>query len=80
MNCIYNLRKDVVKDEDGQYHTVYGIEAVDADGKVLQSFEDIFFDLEKAVEFVELCNQNKLELIHLEGVVEDALAEQNIIK
>lgn len=68
------MRKDTIYDEDANKYTVYGIEAVDSKGKVLLSFSDIFFDKQKAEHFVNLCNENDLELIHLADVVEDALA------
>lgn len=68
------MRKDTIYDENGNKYTVYGIEAVDYRGKVLLSFSDIFFDKQKAKHFVNLCNKNDLELIHLADVVEDVLA------
>ena len=74
MPCTYRMRKDSIYDEDGNKYTVYGIEAVDPNGNVLVSFPDIFFDKQKAEHFVNLCNKNVLELIHLADVVEDALA------
>lgn len=67
------MRTDIVKDEDNQKYTVYGITALDNFGNMLKTFEDIFFNKDKAEEFVELCNEEKLELIHLQHVVEDAL-------
>ena len=67
----YILRTDIVTDEENQKYTVYGITAIDNLGNVLESYEDIFFDKKKAEEFIELCNEEKLELIHLEGVIED---------
>ena len=69
----YILRTDVVTDEENLKYTVYGITALDSFGNVLNTFEDIFFNKQKAEEFVELCNDEKLELIHLQDVVEDAL-------
>ena len=73
MQVKYILRTDVVKDEDNKKYTVYGITALDNFGNVLKTFEDIFFSKQKAEEFVELCNHEKLELIHLQDVVEDVL-------
>lgn len=73
------MRIDTIHDEDGKKYTVYGIDAVDFNGKILESFPDIFFDIQKAEVFVNLCNENKLELIHLADVVEDALVEQYAI-
>ena len=73
MQVKYILRTDIVSDEDNNNFTVYGISALDNYGNVLETFEDIFFNKQQAEEFVELCNKEKLELIHLQGVVEDML-------
>lgn len=73
LRITYILRTDIVKDEENAEFTVYGITALNNDGKVLDTYSDIFFDKQKAIEFVSLCNSEKLELIHLKDVVEDAL-------
>lgn len=73
MRVKYTLRTDIITDEDKQKYTVYGITAIDNFGNILKTFEDIFFSKQKAEEFVKLCNEEKLELIHLQDVVEDAL-------
>lgn len=73
MQVIYKLRTDIVLDEDNCEYTVYGITALDSYENVLMTVEDIFFDKQKAEEFVELCNQEKLELIHLQNVIEDVI-------
>ena len=69
----YILRTDVVTDEENHKHTVYGITALDSFGNVLKSAQDIFFDKQKAEEFIKLCNEEKLELIHLQDVIDDIL-------
>lgn len=69
----YTLRTYIVTDEGNHKHTVYGITALDSFGNVLKTVEDIFFCKQKAEEFIELCNQEKLELIHLQDVIEDIL-------
>ena len=69
----YILRCDTVTDEDDCPHIVYGITALNCFGKTLATFADIFFDKQKAIDFVKLCNSERLELIHLADVVEDAL-------
>ncbi len=69
----YTLRCDTVLDEEGQAYTVYGITALNNSGKELASFPDMFFDKQKAIDFVNLCNSERLELVHLADVVEDAL-------
>ncbi len=76
MTCLYKLTTDFVYDEENKKYVTYGIAAEDAFGKVLKSFSDVFFDKAKAEHLVTLCNREKLSLIHLEDVVEDALAEQ----
>ena len=69
MRVKYTLRTDIITDEDKQKYTVYGITAIDNFGNILKTFEDIFFSKQKAEEFVKLCNEEKLELIHLQDVV-----------
>jgi len=73
MQVKYILRADTVTDEDNCEHLVYGITAIDTRSNVLESYEDIFFDKQKAEEFIELCNEEKLELIHLPDVIDDIL-------
>ena len=79
MPYTYRLRKDFVLDEEGKECIVYGMEAVNRGKKILSSFSDIFFDKQKAKTFVNLCNEGKLELIHLTDVVDDAITEQYAI-
>ena len=76
MPYTYRLREDAIHDEEGKEYIVYGIEAVNREKKILSSFSDIFFDKQKAEAFVSLCNECKLELIHLADVVDDAITEQ----
>ena len=71
----YSMRKDTIHDEERKAYTVYGIDAVNSEGKVLMSFSDVFFDRQKAERFVSLCNEGNLSLMHLADAVEDALAE-----
>lgn len=73
MQVTYTLRTDIVTDEDNHKHIVYGINALDSFGSVLKSVDNIFFSKQKAEEFIELCNEEKLELIHLKDVIEDIL-------
>jgi hypothetical protein len=67
----YKLRVDNLVCEDEPY-VAYGVDAI-WNGEVVQSYQDIFFDYDKAVEFVDLLNSEELELIHLHDVIEDAL-------
>lgn len=73
MKVKYILRTDIVTDNRNQKYTTYGISAINNINNVLKTFPHIFFSKDKAEEFVELCNDEKLELIHLQDVVEDAL-------
>lgn len=73
MQVIYILRSDVVKDEENNKYTVYGIDALDSFENVIKTVKDIFFNKQKAEDFINLCNQEKLELIHLQDVIEDIL-------
>lgn len=73
MSKRYILRTDTVTDEDNQRYTVYGITAIDSRGAEQETFPDIFFDKQKAEEFVTLCNTEELELIHLADVIDDVL-------
>lgn len=75
MKVKYTLRTDIVTDEDNNKHTVYGVDALDRFENVLESVADIFFDKLKAEEFIKLCNEEKLELIHLQDVIEDVLED-----
>lgn len=71
----YQLNETTVKDKDGSVYAVYGIDAVDKSGKIVNSFKKIFFERSKAEELVALCNENELYSTHLADVVEDALYE-----
>ena len=73
MDYAYTMRTDVIYDEDGKAFTVYGIEAISNSGEVLFSFPDIFFDIEKGKDFVKMCNDLEISLIHMPDVVDDAL-------
>lgn len=73
MKITYDLRTDSVYDEDGALHTVYGIEAFTNKKTKVASIADVFFDKQKAEEFIKLCNDLKLSLVHLPDVIEDVL-------
>lgn len=76
MVCTYRVRKNIVQDENGKVHTVYGIEAVGADGEILKGYSDVFFDRQRAERFAGLCNECGLSLLHFPEAVEDALTER----
>ena len=71
MQVKYTLRTDTVTDDENQKYTVYGITALDIFENVLQTVSDLFFDKQKAEDFIKLCNEEKLELIHLQDVIDD---------
>jgi len=73
MKITYDLRTENVYDEDGALHTVYGIEAFTNKKAKVTSIADVFFDKQKAEEFIKLCNDLKLSLVHLPDVMEDVL-------
>ncbi len=79
MNYSFSIREDLCCNENGESYIAYGIDAINAQGEILQSFQDVFFDKQKAIEFVSSCNAAELDLIHLSDVVEDALTEQYAI-
>lgn len=73
MEYTYRLKEDITFDEEGKKHTSYGIEALDNCGNQLKSVSDIFLDRKKAEDFINLCNTEKLDIIHLMDTIEDAI-------
>lgn len=73
MKITYRLRTDKVCDEKGVLHIVYGIEAFAKNKHKIASVADVFFDKQKAENFIKLCNDLKLSLVHLPDVIEDVL-------
>ena len=55
--------------------TSYGIAVISTEDNVtvLSSVEDISDDREELAKLVELCNEEKLEVEHLQSIVEDFL-------
>ncbi|MBQ7821905.1 MAG: hypothetical protein IJ391_06455 [Clostridia bacterium] len=72
MKCTYKIRTDNILDEDNNTHTVYGIE-VWQDNILLKAVPDVFVDHDRAKTLVMLCNNEKLDPIHLMDVIEDEL-------
>lgn len=56
----YTVRTDKIKDEDGEIHTVYGINLY-VGNALIKEIPDIFFRPESANEFIFLCNKLKLD-------------------
>ncbi len=80
MLCIkYRLTKSVRCDEEGEKYIVYGVKATGLFGRTIKAFPNVFSDRERAKKFVKLCNDQRLSLIHLGDVVEDAVEEQHCI-
>ncbi len=72
MTYTYKIQPGTAYDEDGNTHTVYGIDLF-ADGEILNSLPDIFFDKQKAEELAYLCNSLSLSPKHFFDVAEDAI-------
>ena len=74
MNYKYVLTKTTYY--NGEHtRTSYGIAVISAEDNVtvLSSVEDISDDREELANLVELCNEEKLEVEHLQSIVEDFL-------
>ena len=74
MNCKYVLTETTY--HNGEHtRTSYGIAVISIEDNitVLSSVEDISDDREELANLVELCNSEKLEIEHLQNVVDDFL-------
>ena len=60
--------------------TSYGISAISTEDNVtvLCSVEDITDERDELAKFVELCNTEKLEIEHIQNVVEDFLCVKKV--
>lgn len=68
----YRIKREKSFNEKIGYYTSYGVEVYAEDGKTLIKYiDDVFLSLEKAEKFVALCNENDVELCHLEQLCED---------
>lgn len=74
MNCKYVLT-EITYHNGENTRTSYGISAISTEDNVtvLCSVEDITDERDELAKFVELCNTEKLEIEHLQNVVEDFL-------
>lgn len=70
MKITYRLRTDKVRNEEGVSHIVYGIEGFARNKHKVVSVADVFFDKQKAENFIKLCSDLKLSLVHLPDVIE----------
>ncbi|MBQ7828432.1 MAG: hypothetical protein IJX47_07260 [Clostridia bacterium] len=75
MKYTYRVREDRITDEEGVWHTVYGIEVLTETGEPLSEYaiSDLFCSREQAEELASLCTKLELDPIHLTAVAEDAL-------
>ena len=73
MKETYCLRTDVVCDEEGVPHTVYGMDCMQ-NGHCIKSVADISCDREKVMAWITLCNAQGLSVAHLPDVLEDFLS------
>lgn len=67
---VYCLRADTLDDEKGMTVKTYGITAL----KEERTVPNLFSDRATAKNFVDLCNKEELELVHLQNVIDDLLA------
>lgn len=65
----YQLRRDTIVDDEGESHTVYGIELPSENIAV----KDIFCKQKEAEAFIKLCNDLDLSPLHLQDVIDDTL-------
>ena len=69
MENLYQLRIDASIDDDGNTVSSYGITVL----KIEESIPNLFRNEDEAREFISLCNNEKVEYIHLHNVIEDKL-------
>lgn len=73
---MYKLRTDKIKDENGSSYTVYGFDAVFADGtENTVTYPDIFFERERAEKLVKLLNESDVDKRQIPEIVNDAVCE-----
>ena len=78
MYCVYKMIVTKEQDEQGRHYSGYGIEAwtdSDTEPQLLQRIPDLFLDRNRGEQFVELCNSEEVELIHLLEVIDNILSE-----
>lgn len=71
----YELIQAGFVDELGNKHLTYGIKAIDKNGKTIEAIENIYTDVKQAEKLIELCNEEKVELVHFRDVIEDSISE-----
>ena len=73
-DMIYFLKSSEFEDAEGLIQDVFGIGAKDASGNMHASYPDLFFERQKSVDFVDLCNETELKMCHLLDVIADAIS------
>lgn len=67
---IYQLRTDVLCDEEGNVHTVYGVDVY----YHVRSVPDLFTDKNRALDCIALWNREQPDPVHFDDVIADALS------
>ncbi len=75
MDYTLTIRTDILRDDTGVCHTVYGIDVTDAHGRVL-SIPDISFDETVVSQLISVCERERIALCHLADVIEDTIVGQ----
>lgn len=61
----------VVLDSEGEMRTVYGVKALDHQGKELLHLEALCTDKQLLSDFIDLCNRERVSAVHAHDVLED---------
>lgn len=69
----YRVKTTSISGGQGNSRSVYGIEVLNSIGRSLKVVPNIFLDATQAEKFVDLCNSEELDIIHLDDVIEDLL-------
>lgn len=71
----YQPRTDFFLDELGTLYIVYGVEVKDSTGQIVASVPDVFLTHSQIDSFIELCNVEQLDPVHLLEVIDNELAK-----
>ncbi len=75
MDYTLAIRTDILHDDDGNSHIVYGVDVTDHYGRVI-SFPDISFDETVVSQLIRVCMQDNVSLCHLPYIIEDTILGQ----
>lgn len=67
---------EMIDDLEKNRYTTYGLQVVDHEGNVLFAKADVDTQKEFVEQFVQLCAQHDIRLIHLPDLLEDYLDER----